>query len=264
MTMRKPDWEREGVRLYLRDCRDVLDEIPNDSIEMVWTDPPYGHNNNDGDLISKIELAMGKGIEKESRPILNDGPEEASELVKYLFKTSRRVLVSGGGCCCCCGGGGGPDPQFARWSLWMDSVLSFKQMVIWDKGPMGLGWHYHRSYETVLVGTKDDKKCFWFDDSRRVENIIRPGDYGIWKIIPTEDQHPTMKPFELSQLFIKLHTQEGYTVLDPFMGSGTTGVAAVRNGRKFIGIEIDKGYFDTAVNRIESEMKSPKPLIPNL
>ena len=53
--------------------------------------------------------------------------------------------------------GGGPDPQFARWSLWMNEVFNFKQMVVWDNGPMGMGWHYRRSYETVLVGTKRAK-----------------------------------------------------------------------------------------------------------
>lgn len=63
-------------------------------------------------------------------------------------------------------------------------------------------------------------------------------------------QHPTQKPVELMSRIIKLCTNENDTVLDPFMGGGSTGVAAIQSGRKFIGIELDKEYFDIAVNRI--------------
>jgi hypothetical protein len=68
--------------------------------------------------------------------------------------------------------------------LWLDEAVGFKQMVVWDKGPMGMGWHYRRSYETVLVGEKRGGKCRWYDDSQTIENIIRPGAYGITKILP--------------------------------------------------------------------------------
>ena len=134
----------------------------------------------------------------------------------------------------------------------MAEVLEFKQMVVWDKGPMGMGWHYRRSYETVLVGQKRGGKCRWFDNSHKIENIIRPGDYGIKKIIPRRDQHPTQKPVALGAHFISLHTQPGDTVLDPFMGSGTTGVACVQTGRNFIGIEIEPKYFEIAQARISA------------
>jgi hypothetical protein len=171
--------------------------------------------------------------------------------VRWFFGQANRLLA-GGGCCCCCGGGGGPDPQFARWSLWLDELLGFKQMVVWDKGPMGLGWHYRRSYETVLVGEKrGGGRCRWFDDSKIVENIIRPGNYSIRKIIPKADEHPTPKPFELAAHFIKLHSRAGELVLDPFMGAGSTGYAALVNGRSFIGVEIEPRWFDMACKRIE-------------
>ena len=155
----------------------------------------------------------------------------------------RRVLKPGSCCCCCCGGG--PDPQFARWSLWLDEVFEFKQMVVWDKGPMGMGWHYRRSYETILVATKPGAACKWYDTSHKVENIVRAR-----KIIPTADQHPTQKPVSLVGHFIRLHTQPGDVVLDPFTGSGTTGVAAVQLGRRFIGIELDAAYVTMAERRI--------------
>ena len=113
---------------------------------------------------------------------------------------------------------------------------------------MGMGWHYRRSYETVLVAMKPGGPCKWYDETGRVENIIRPGYHGIRKIIPRSDEHPTPKPIELASHFIQLHTQPGDVVLDPFAGGGTTGVAAAALGRKFIGIEICLLYTSDAAD----------------
>lgn len=234
--------------LILGDCLEELKKIPSNSIDMVFTDPPYGHNNNNGDLISNREKALGVSTGNEvCRPLMNDGPE-ANDLFRAILPELRRVLVPGGCCCCCCGGGGGPDPQFARWSLWMDEVFDFKQMVVWDKGPMGMGWHYRRSYEVVLVGQKPGAKCKWHDDSHKVENIIRH----IRKIIPKKTDHPTPKPTSLARHFIQLHTLPGETVLDPFAGGGSTLVAASGIGRKFIGIELDPQFYEMSRARISS------------
>jgi site-specific DNA-methyltransferase (adenine-specific) len=189
------------------------------------------------------------------RPIANVGAE-ANELVRWCFGEFARLLAPGS-CCCCCGGGGGPDPQFARWSLWLDEVLDFKQMVVWDKGPMGMGWHYRRSYETILVAQKPGAACRWFDTSKRIENIIRPGAYGIRKIIPSAEQHPTVKPVELAAHFIKLHTRPGDLVLDPFMGEGTTGKACSLLGRRFLGIELDPAFFFRAKTMLDQVSRMP-------
>jgi len=232
-------------------------EFPDGSCDMVFTDPPYGHNNNNnGDLIARREAALGQEAapEEEWRPIANDGPE-ANDLFRAALPHLYRLLQPGCCCCCCCGGGG-PDPQFARWSLWLDEAFApgkkasggFKQAVIWDKGPMGMGWHYRRSYEVVLVGEKPGAACRWFDETNAVENIIRPGIAP--KIIPSREQHPTEKPWQLAAHFIALHTQPGDTVLDPFCGSGSTGVACMILGRNFIGIELSPTYAAMARDRI--------------
>jgi site-specific DNA-methyltransferase (adenine-specific) len=243
--------ERIGdATLYLGDAREIVAGLPDGCADMIFTDPPYGHNNNNGDLIQRWEQALKRPLSAGSspRPIANDGPEQAGELASWLFNEAPRLLASGGCCCCCCGGGG-PDPMFARWSVMMDKPLAFKQMVVWDKGPMGMGWHYRRSYETVLVGQKRGAACKWYDESERIENIIRPGRVN--KIIPSKDQHPTAKPPELAAHFIRLHTLPGEAVLDPFMGAGSTAVAALRHDRKFIGVEIDAEFFDMACRAAE-------------
>lgn len=124
--------------------------------------------------------------------------------------------------------------------------MEFKQMVVWDKGPMGMGWHYRRSYEVVLVGQRDAGKCNWYDETDRIENIIRH----IPKVIPTKADHPTPKPVELPAHFITLHTQPGDVVLDPFNGGGSTAEAAKMLGRRYIGVELDERWLQITVNRL--------------
>ncbi len=250
-------------RLILGDCREVLPTLA--PVDFIFTDPPYGHNNNNGDLIHRWERALGRPRDggSDPRPIANDGAAETALLISEFFALLPRLLRPGSCCCCCCGGGG-PDPQFARWSLEMDQHIDFKQMVVWDKGPMGMGWHYRRSYETVLVAQKPGAACKWYDETDRIENIIRPAYLGLRKVIPQADDHPTPKPVELPRHFIRLHTKPGDTVLDPFMGGGSTAVAAIHEGRKFVGIELDPEHFDRSCRRIEKaysqpDMFTPKP-----
>jgi DNA modification methylase len=239
---------RPGVEIYKGDCLAVLAQLGAGCADMIFTDPPYGHNNN-GDLIGRREEALGRGKAGAARPIDNDGAE-ANEIFRAALPLMRRLLKPGCCCCCCCCGGG-PDPQFARWSMWLDEVFNFKQMVVWDKGPMGMGWHYRRSYETVLVAEVPGK-CRWYGH-KRVENIIRPGQYGIRKIIPSADQHPTEKPWELAKAFIVWHSKRGDMVIDPFMGAASAGIAAMRLGRRFVGIEQDERWFEKAREKLAAE-----------
>ena len=239
------------VKILQGDCIESMKTMPDESVDMIFTDPPYGHNNNNGDLIARWEAALGhKAVaETEWRPIANDGVE-ANDLVQSFFKQAERLLKSGCCCCCCCCGGGGPDPQFARWSLWLDEAFhgGFKQMIVWDKGPMGMGWHYRRSYEVILVAQKRGAAAHWYSDKKDVENIIRYYQ-GYGKIIPSKNQHPTEKPSQLAAFFIRLHTRKGETILDPFAGSGSTGEAAEMEGRNSILIELNPAYCEMAKKR---------------
>lgn len=112
-----------------------------------------------------------------------------------------------------------------------------------------MGWHYRRSYETVLVGQVPGAACKWYG-GRAIENIIRPGDYGIRKIIPSAEDHPTPKPIELAIHFIQLHSEAGDIILDPFAGHGWVCVAAKMRGRRYIGIDISEEYCDIARQRL--------------
>lgn len=114
---------------------------------------------------------------------------------------------------------------------------------------MGMGWHYRRSYETVLVAHKG-QKARWYDETDKVENIVRH----IPKIIPQADDHPTPKPERLVAWFMQLHSLPGHLVLDPFMGAGTTLRVAKNLGRRAIGIEIEERWCESAVKRLSQEV----------
>ncbi|HUW33529.1 MAG TPA: site-specific DNA-methyltransferase [Planctomycetota bacterium] len=222
-----------------------------DKADFIFTDPPYGHNNQDGDLQANIGKAIpsraGGKATAGKRPIANDSPEDAARLYTAFLQTANALLRGGGCCCCCCCcGGGGPDPQFGRWSLEMDTIIGFKMAVVWDKGGMGMGWHYRRNYEFVLVAEKPGGPCHWYG-GHDVPNVIRD----IGKIIPSADQHPTEKPVALPAFFIPLHSKPGEIVLDPFLGSGTTLIAAEQLGRRCYGMEIEPRYCDVIVRRWE-------------
>lgn len=252
----KPYFQNASVTLYHGDCFDIMPTFAPGAFSAAITDPPYGHNNNNNnDLIARRELALGERKRADgalsTRPIANDGAEATDNFERFCKEAARLCC-----CCCCCGGGGGPDPQFARWSLILDRYFTFAQQVVWDKGPMGMGWHYRRSYETILVGyRKGLSKAPWYSTSHTIENIIRPGDYGIRKIIPQKNDHPTPKPVELFAHFIRLHTPDGATILDPFAGAGTAGAAAMRTGRKAVLIELEERFCEMAAKRLDAEGK---------
>lgn len=108
----KPYYQDDLITLYHGDCYEMLPQIQ-PFVDLVFMDPPYGHNQNDGDLAHMWESALGQraNTPEEARPIANDSPKDASRLVRFLFAQSNRLLDSGCCCCCCCCGGGGIKPH---------------------------------------------------------------------------------------------------------------------------------------------------------
>jgi site-specific DNA-methyltransferase (adenine-specific) len=247
-----PYYERAGIVIYHGDCRNVLPLLPAASVNLFLLDPPYGLKYNDDDLAARWEFAVGLAPSHagppDRRPILQDDPAGWEPLMRAWLAQIKR-LAHPDCCCCCCCGGGGPSPIFARLTLMMDEPpLEFCQAVVWDKGGLGMGWRYRRNYEFVLVAQIRGRKLPWYDDTDKVANVVR-----LNKIIPSADQHPTVKPVQLMEKFIQLHTKPGDLVLDPFMGSGTTLRAAKNLGRRAIGIELDRRWCDLAIERLRQD-----------
>ena len=246
MTFRE---ERIGnQRLILGDCLEVMRGLASGSIDMIWTDPPYGHSNHDGDLNARLN--DHRNIE--SKPISNDDADGMRRVVDGMLSEAARVLSPDCCCCCCCCcGGGGPRPTFAWVADRMDREgLTFFHSVIWDKKNPGLGWRYRRQHEMIMISHRTGGRLLWADDTRAARNIF--------DMMPPRDRtHPNEKPVGLVEHFITLHSTVDQTILDPFMGSGTTLVACQKLGRHGIGIEIDPDYFEIACKRVEEAARQP-------
>ena len=114
------------------------------------------------------------------------------------------------------------------------------QWLIWDKG----------QFDFSLA----DFEVAWSSQNKAARRIV----YGRGKAVRDGKEHPTQKPIEVMVWCLQQLPTDAMTILDPFMGSGTTGVACANLGRKFIGIEIEPKYFDIAVRRIEEAYRQPR------
>ena len=245
--------ERIGnQRLILGDCLEVMKTLTDGSVDMIWTDPPYGHSNHDGDFNARLNDHRGIA----GAPIANDDAEGMRRVVDGMLTEAARVLSPDCCCCCCCCcGGGGPRPTFAWVADRMDrDGLAFFHSVIWNKKNPGLGWRYRRQHEMVMIAHREGGKLLWANDEIAARNIFD-------MMPPRERNHPNEKPLGMVEHFIELHSVVGQTILDPFMGSGTTLVACQRMGRHGTGIEIDPGYFEIACRRVDEAARQPDLLI---
>ncbi len=243
-------WESDcgRVTLYRADIAQVLPKIDNASIDMIFTDPPYGHGNANGDLLANKHKALKNELPTIQKPIANDDEDGMRSVVNFMLNEASRILRHDSCCCCCCGGGG-PRPTFAWLAQRMDREgLQFFHSVIWDKKHWGLGWRWRRRHEMVMVAHRRGGKCLWNPQAKAAPNVIACCK-------PRDKHHPNEKPLQLVAQFVTNHASEDQIVLDPFMGSGTTGVACVQHGRRFIGIELDREYFNVAKTRIKAALK---------
>lgn len=129
------------------------------------------------------------------------------------------------------------------------SVLPVKNLIVWDK-KSGAGNFYTYTHEFIVYGTMCNK-------NKKGTNVWRETAFSSGaKKTNGEKVHPTQKPIELMEKIILNSSKPGDVVLDTFMGSGSTGVAAIKNNRKFIGMELDDNYFEIAKQRINDAVFS--------
>ena len=217
------------------DCLEIMNNIPNNSIDMILTDPPYGIN-----YLSHRS--------KNHTFIKNDNLDDWLKMLPKMFEQFKRIITDTGVCCCFCGGGG-KTPVTALFTVEAIKYFNLIQTVVWEKF-IGLGWKWRPAYENIVILSKSKDNYNFYDTSNNLANVIT----GINQAIPQADEHPTPKPLALMEKLILIHSEKGMTVLDPFMGSGTTCLAAKNLKRNFIGIEIDPKYYEIARNRIYGEL----------
>ena len=228
--MKFPKVEIGNATLYLGDCMDILPTL--DKVDAVITDPPYGIGADKGKK-GAIPFKGGKPVEMAWHPENTwDKERPKKEIFDLMIKKSDKSIIWGGN-------------YFADWLspqgkwLWWDKCQT---MPTYGDGE--LAW-------TNLSGTTP-KKFTWANNKIFADRTVR--------------HHPTQKPLELMAWCIE-QAGNPETILDPFMGSGTTGVAAIQLGRKFIGIEREPKYFEIACKRIEQavaqgQLFEPEPVKP--
>ena len=253
------DLKTSKYTLMLGDCLERMKEIPDGSVDLTVTSPPYDN------------LRSYNGNNEQW------GEHVWHEVIKDLF----RVTSDGGVVVWVVGDAtikGSETGTSFKQALWAMECGFNVETMIWQKtgsGCLGSNWYYSQNFEYMFVMSKGKPKSGSLIKDR--ENVIKSGSvkvngslnkegkgkyrevnrkpYGkrtnIWTIdTQKKSDHPAPFPETLAQDHILSWSNEGDTVLDCFMGSGTTGVAALRNGRKFIGIELDKDYFNIAAERI--------------
>ena len=123
-----------------------------------------------------------------------------------------------------------------------------RNLCVWDKGHFGLGTGFRPQHELIIHLTK---RAPVFHHAGHSNVLSCP------RTAREEQEHPTQKPIGLMRSLVEVVSPVGGVVVDPFMGSGSTGVAAVQYRRKFIGVEVDPQNFDIACRRIEEAMRQP-------
>lgn len=268
-------------KILLGDCLESMKNIPDNSIDLIVTDPPYriigggcstgvygnGKKSNPGGIFNKLPSG-----------ILNRQPPKPREYVKgedgrtYLKGTKHVSL----------GGVFNDAVQYARqgklfkyndikFSEWLPELyrilkptshiyiyisprnlkdlqqqaekvgFKFQQLIVWKKNNATPNKYYLNSYELILMLRKGSAK-----------NINNMGTKNVLEVqnITRNKKHPTEKPIELMEILINNSSNEGDIVLDPFCGVGSTCIACKKNNRKYIGIEIDEEYYKIAEERL--------------
>ena len=266
----KPSWASDGVCpntgiprgvLYQGDALDLLSKIPDESVDCVWTDPPYMLSNGGITCVAGRMVSVDKGEWDKSQ-----GLEADHQFNLQWTNECYRVLKPTG-------------------TIWISGTLhvypsvgmallqnGFRLLndIVWVKPnpPPNLGRRtFTHSTEVVLWASKAPKGSrhkytFNYDEMRR-ENGGKQMKT-VWEFTSPKahekryGKHPTQKPLALIDRCLRASTDQDDVVLDPFTGSGSTGVAALELGRTFVGIELDESFVELSIKRL-SEVSSIDP-----
>ncbi|MFH2068421.1 MAG: site-specific DNA-methyltransferase [Candidatus Omnitrophota bacterium] len=254
----KPGVAQLDFALYRSDCIELMRAIPDNSIDLIFADPPYFLSNGGITCHAGKMVSVNKGKWDVSK-----GAEANHEFNKAWLRECQRILTKDG-------------------TIWVSGTahiihsvgfamqqLGFKLLndIIWYKinPPPNLSCRYFtHSTETITWAAKSSKSKHIFNYSemkavtgKQMKNVWQDL---FWEITPPKagekkfGKHPTQKPVKLLERIIKSSSREGQIVLDPFNGHGTTGIVAHRLHRKYIGVDIERGYLNITVKRIEEAL----------
>lgn len=254
----KPYFEdtKHNIALFKADCFDILPNLPENSMDMIFADPPYFLSNGGFTCHAGKMVSVNKGKWDESK-----GVEENYIFMQRWLRECQRVLTPNG-------------------TIWVSGTshiiytigsamqtLGYKILndIAWFKvnPPPNLSCRYFtHSTETIIwaAKNKDSKHFFNYPLMKKMNNDKQM--LSLWSIKAPGfaekiyGKHPTQKPVELLDRIVKASTRTGDIILDPFSGSATTGIAAYKEGRQYIGIELEEEYLKTSIKRLKDEFNA--------
>ena len=268
------DNPEHSVKLLQGDCVKILNQARENSVDMIFADPPYFLSNGGITCHAGKMVSVNKGKWDKSK-----GTKENHEFIIEWLKACKRVLKPNG-------------------TIWVSGTthiiysigfamqeLDYKILndIVWYKrnAPPNLSCRYFtHSTEIVIWAAKNNQSKHYFNyplmkqanNGKQMRNLWQytendeaKHEDNVWEISsPKTDEktfgkHPTQKPIELLRRIIQASTQEGDLILDPFCGSSTTGVVAVEEKRKYIGIELEPEYLELSKKRLEETIEKLPP-----
>lgn len=252
-----PFFKESNFTLYQANCLDVLASMEESSVDMIFADPPYLLSNGGFTVHAGKQVSVNKGDWDKSKGLKKD-----FEFQLEWIRAARRVLKPSG-------------------TIWISGtyhsiyqcgfalqVVGFHVLndVAWFKpnASPNLSCRFFTASHETLIWARKDKKAkhvfnydlmkngTWPEDALKKEGMQMRSVWSMGTPKPPEKKfgkHPTQKPEDLLRRIILASTNKNDLVLDPFTGSSTTGIVALKNGRKFIGIDTEKKYLDLSVKR---------------
>ena len=224
------------MKLLQGDCLELMKDIPDNSVDLIVTDPPYkttsrGSAGTSGGMLQKDINKQGNVFK------YNDIKFEQylPELYRVLKDGSHTYIMTN------------HKNLLELLTVAKEVGFTFTKSLIWDKGNKIMGQFYMSQFEYILFFRKGRAKKINHCGTSDIISIPNKKTKGV----DGKNLHDTEKPTELMKLLILNSSNEGDVVLDPFMGIGSTGIACLNTNRNFIGIELDEEYFKIAEKRIQ-------------
>lgn len=256
----KPYFNKGDFVLYHGDCINTLEQIPENSVDMVFADPPYLLSNGGFTCDGGKMVSVNKG-----KWDVSNGLKQDFEFHLSWINACKRVLKPGGTIWI---SGTYHSIYQCGFALQVEKFHILND-IAWFKpnASPNLSCRFFTASHETLIWARKDKKAKHMFNYKLMKNGDWPDDFikkpnlqmrSVWSIYPPKrdekkfGKHPTQKPIDLLVRIVLASTDKGDVVLDPFSGSATTGLAAILNNRKFIGVDLDRKYLDLSIKRFRN------------
>jgi len=238
-------WEKKYLNQIVNiDCREGMKELPDGCVDLVLTDPPFNSE-------KKMGSSFRPGSKNKINPLewfIYDNMSGRAYSNWFSIRLKELYRITKSGC---------HIYIFSNWrslrnimDLLEMNFFSINDLIVWDKNQFGIGFYYRPQIEFIIFASKNKPRKL---NNQNTSNIFRI------KRVSNKDMNTLVqKPVELIEKIINITSSQLDLILDPFMGSGTTAIAAIRTGRNFIGMEISQAYVEIANKRIGYERQQLK------